>query len=145
MVNEEALRSQLKRGRSTVVNDPNAPDVQPDEELGQSDFEIEKLPLTPYPSPLVGRNYPLGGLSKVIYNSLMPEGSDPADHTPLLMQSAGPHRELHFDPSNVVVGIVSCGGLCPGLNDVIRAVTLFSLEVSATLCTRSGPLQPPQP
>jgi 6-phosphofructokinase 1 len=31
---------------------------------------------------------------------------------------------LFFDPANVVCGIVTCGGLCPGLNDVIRAVVL---------------------
>mmetsp|Transcript_4709 Transcript_4709/g.8506 ORF Transcript_4709/g.8506 Transcript_4709/m.8506 type:complete len:485 (-) Transcript_4709:257-1711(-) len=129
MVNEDALRSQLTRGRSTIANDPNAPDVQPDEDLEQADFEVEKLPLTPYPSPLEGRTYPLGGLSKVIYNCFVPADTNPADHRPFVMQMAGPHRELHFDPAETVVGIVSCGGLCPGLNDVTRAITLFCLEV----------------
>lgn len=33
---------------------------------------------------------------------------------------AGPRRELHFDPSKVKAAIVTCGGLCPGLNNVIR-------------------------
>lgn len=129
MVNEDALRSQLKRGRSTVINDPNAPDVMPEEELEQADFEVEKLPLTPYSNPLRGRSYPLGGLTKVIYNCFMPPDMDPADYRPLGMQSAGAHRELHFEPSETVVGIVSCGGLCPGLSDVIRSITLFALEV----------------
>jgi 6-phosphofructokinase 1 len=31
---------------------------------------------------------------------------------------------LAFDPSQVRAGIVTCGGLCPGLNDVIRSITL---------------------
>jgi len=41
---------------------------------------------------------------------------------------AGPREKLFFNPKEVVVGIVTCGGLCPGLNDVIRALTFCSLE-----------------
>jgi 6-phosphofructokinase 1 len=41
---------------------------------------------------------------------------------------AGPRSKLFFNPSEVTVGIVTCGGLCPGLNDVIRALTFCSLE-----------------
>jgi len=36
---------------------------------------------------------------------------------------AGPREHLHFDPSNTVAAIVTCGGLCPGLNNVIRELT----------------------
>lgn len=36
---------------------------------------------------------------------------------------AGPRRLLHFDPSKVKAAIVTCGGLCPGLNNVIRELT----------------------
>ena len=36
---------------------------------------------------------------------------------------AGPRRELHFNPQNVNAAIVTCGGLCPGLNNVIREIT----------------------
>ena len=41
---------------------------------------------------------------------------------------AGPRRELHFDPKYTNAAIVTCGGLCPGLNNVVRAVvnTLYS-------------------
>jgi 6-phosphofructokinase 1 len=40
---------------------------------------------------------------------------------------AGPRKLLHFDPSKVNAAIVTCGGLCPGLNSVIREIvhTLF--------------------
>jgi 6-phosphofructokinase 1 len=31
---------------------------------------------------------------------------------------------LFFDPANLACGIVTCGGLCPGLNDVIRAIAI---------------------
>lgn len=36
---------------------------------------------------------------------------------------AGPRRLLHFDPHTVSAAIVTCGGLCPGLNNVIREIT----------------------
>mmetsp|Transcript_44200 Transcript_44200/g.105240 ORF Transcript_44200/g.105240 Transcript_44200/m.105240 type:complete len:564 (+) Transcript_44200:56-1747(+) len=36
---------------------------------------------------------------------------------------AGPRKELYFDPKEVVAAIVTCGGLCPGLNNVVAAIT----------------------
>lgn len=36
---------------------------------------------------------------------------------------AGARRFLHFDPKTVNAAIVTCGGLCPGLNNVIREIT----------------------
>jgi 6-phosphofructokinase 1 len=41
---------------------------------------------------------------------------------------AGARREIFFNPEETTVGIVTCGGLCPGLNDVIRAITFCALE-----------------
>ena len=40
-----------------------------------------------------------------------------------LLQKAGPRERIFFSPSHVHAGIVTCGGLCPGLNDVIRAIS----------------------
>ncbi len=37
---------------------------------------------------------------------------------------AGPRRKIFFDPAKTTCAIVTCGGLCPGLNDVIRAIVL---------------------
>lgn len=39
-----------------------------------------------------------------------------------LMEKAGPREYIYFNPAHVTAGICTCGGLCPGLNDVIRAV-----------------------
>ena len=39
-------------------------------------------------------------------------------------EMAGPRRKIFFDPSKLVCGIVTCGGICPGLNDVIRAIVM---------------------
>ena len=37
---------------------------------------------------------------------------------------AGPRAKLFFDPKKTRAGVVTCGGLCPGLNDVIRSLFL---------------------
>ncbi|MBW2047840.1 MAG: ATP-dependent 6-phosphofructokinase [Deltaproteobacteria bacterium] len=39
-------------------------------------------------------------------------------------EMAGPRERIYFDPSKLKCGIVTCGGICPGLNDVIRAIVL---------------------
>ena len=39
-------------------------------------------------------------------------------------EPAGPRRSIFFDPAKMRVGIVTCGGLCPGLNDVIRGLVM---------------------
>src|SRR5689334_6928737 len=41
-------------------------------------------------------------------------------------EPGGPRRKIFFDPSKIRVGIVTCGGLCPGLNDVIRALVNYA-------------------
>jgi len=41
-----------------------------------------------------------------------------------VFERAGPRRKIFFEPKNLNCGIVTCGGLCPGLNDVIRTITL---------------------
>ncbi|MFH1985942.1 MAG: ATP-dependent 6-phosphofructokinase [Pseudomonadota bacterium] len=37
---------------------------------------------------------------------------------------AGPRQRIYFDPSKLRAALVTCGGLCPGLNDIIRAIVL---------------------
>jgi 6-phosphofructokinase 1 len=39
-------------------------------------------------------------------------------------EPAGPRRNIFFDPAKLRVGIVTCGGLCPGINDVIRGLVM---------------------
>ncbi|NUO59069.1 MAG: ATP-dependent 6-phosphofructokinase [Hamadaea sp.] len=47
-------------------------------------------------------------------------GLDPAELPGF--EPTGPRRKIFFQPSKTRVGIVTCGGLCPGLNDVIRGL-----------------------
>ncbi len=44
------------------------------------------------------------------------------DDSSNLMEKAGPREYIYFNPQHVTAGICTCGGLCPGLNDVIRAI-----------------------
>lgn len=49
-------------------------------------------------------------------------GKQPSLTAGELFQKAGPREKIFFNPQHVHAGIVTCGGLCPGLNDVIRAL-----------------------
>ena len=56
-------------------------------------------------------------------------------------ECAGPREKIFFDPAELVCGVVTCGGLCPGLNDVIRTITLtlhWEYNVSRVLGFRYG-------
>lgn len=44
--------------------------------------------------------------------------------TPVSFMKAGPRQKIFFDPSKLKCAMVTCGGLCPGLNDVIRSLVL---------------------
>jgi len=41
---------------------------------------------------------------------------------PLSFEKAGPRENIFFEPAKTKVAIVTCGGLCPGLNNVIRSL-----------------------
>lgn len=40
------------------------------------------------------------------------------------LELAGAREKIYFDPSKLRCALVTCGGLCPGLNDIIRAIVL---------------------
>lgn len=42
----------------------------------------------------------------------------------LKFETAGPREKVYFDTSKAKCAIVTCGGLCPGINDVIRAIVM---------------------
>lgn len=44
--------------------------------------------------------------------------------SPPMFELAGPRQKIYFDPSKLKVGIVTCGGICPGLNNVIRGLVM---------------------
>jgi len=56
-------------------------------------------------------------------------------------EEAGPRKHIYFDPPKTKCAIVTCGGLCPGINDVIRAIVMsahHNYRVSGTFGIRYG-------
>jgi 6-phosphofructokinase 1 len=57
------------------------------------------------------------------------------------LELAGPRAKLFFDPKQTRASIVTCGGLCPGLNNVIRSLFLelhYGYGVAEVLGFRGG-------
>lgn len=46
----------------------------------------------------------------------------------LAFEGAGPRRKIYFDARKTKCAIVTCGGLCPGINDVIRAIVMEAVH-----------------
>jgi 6-phosphofructokinase 1 len=89
------------------------------------DFSIARLGPGRYDSPMRGVRF-TDDAERVIYpaeiadlRALRSRGEDPPS-----LEMAGPRRRIFHDPSRLTCGIVTCGGICPGLNDVIRAIVL---------------------
>ncbi|MEM8845965.1 MAG: ATP-dependent 6-phosphofructokinase [Bacteroidota bacterium] len=58
-------------------------------------------------------------LSKENYTQCLEKGEEP-----ICLEKAGPRQDLFFDSSNTTAAIVTCGGLCPGINNVIRGIVM---------------------
>ncbi|WJZ96001.1 hypothetical protein VitviT2T_014730 [Vitis vinifera] len=56
-------------------------------------------------------------------------GIFPLPPSHLAYHRAGPRKQIFFDPSMIRVAIVTCGGLCPGLNTVIRELVVGLWEL----------------
>src|SRR6185295_6609904 len=89
------------------------------------DFTIARLGECRVPSPMAGIRF-TGDDERVLYHATLAEMKPWLDRgeQPPSMETAGARERLFFDPGTVRCGIVTCGGLCPGLNDVIRAIVL---------------------
>jgi 6-phosphofructokinase 1 len=95
--------------------------------MGNADlnFEITKLGECRIPSPMAGMRFVRDDEHGLVHSELqeiknfLKEGKEFPS-----MERAGPREKIFFDPSKLKCGIVTCGGLCPGLNDVIRAIVL---------------------
>ena len=86
------------------------------------EIPIATLGQAKIPSPL-----PYGNMintGKVMLSLSHEYDEDIDTHQTLLFEEAGPRQDLYFDPGKTKCAIVTCGGLCPGLNDVIRAIVL---------------------
>jgi len=93
--------------------------------LGDLNFEVSRLGEGRIPSPLKGV-YFVKDEEQVLFHSGLSEVKEyfEGGKTPPSFEKGGPREKIYFDPSKLKCGIVTCGGLCPGLNSVIRAIVL---------------------
>jgi 6-phosphofructokinase 1 len=89
------------------------------------DFRISNLGERTIPSPLAVK-YFTQDERRILFNIQLQHFCDVKDQDglPLSVEVAGPRNRIFFDPSKTKAAIVTCGGLCPGINDVIRAIVM---------------------
>lgn len=83
-------------------------------------MEITSLGEPRFPSPL--KHYFVDDRAQFLAHVVHRPGERVPDD--MTFELAGPRRHLFFDPKATRAGIVTCGGLCPGLNNVIRSLFL---------------------
>jgi 6-phosphofructokinase 1 len=89
------------------------------------DFTIQNLGECTIDSPL-NVSYFTGDHKRILFNIDHQCYADlkSQDNLPLSIEVAGPRAKIFFEPAKTKAAIVTCGGLCPGINDVIRAVVM---------------------
>lgn len=87
------------------------------------DFTIQDLGERTIPSQVIVSYYTPDS-KRILHNIYLEHYKDltTADGKPLSIEVAGPREKIFFDPAQTKAAIVTCGGLCPGINDVIRAI-----------------------
>jgi 6-phosphofructokinase 1 len=95
--------------------------------------QIQNLGKNIYPSPLKISKTVNDGIfnyvedsDRILYDVSLGnfEKSVQSGEEPVSFEKAGPREMLFFNPSDVKAGIITCGGLCPGLNNVIRNLVM---------------------
>lgn len=94
--------------------------------LGEAkvDSPIRRIPLFTRDGKLLEKSFVKDAEKVLVYDTLDYVEQLPAGEDPLTFELAGPRAQIFFDPSKVHCAVATCGGLCPGTNDVIRAIVL---------------------
>ncbi len=98
------------------------------ERVEARDLEIKALGPPRHESPLTARlgaeaMHKIGAVERVLLDDRLTRPVDPSAPVPTF-ELAGPRDRIFFDPAALRCGIVTCGGLCPGINNVIRGLVL---------------------
>lgn len=93
--------------------------------LSPDQSRVERLGEPLYPSPLLGHERFVDEADRVLVSPWANEVSAALRHGEApAFERAGPRSLLFFQPARISCGIVTCGGLCPGENEVIRSIVL---------------------
>ncbi|HEX4339686.1 MAG TPA: ATP-dependent 6-phosphofructokinase [Polyangiaceae bacterium] len=94
-----------------------------------SDLEVRILGQCRFPSPLLDRlsrdaiHY-VGQADRVLLDDRLSRVQAEDVATAPAFELAGPRDKIFFDVTKLACGIVTCGGLCPGVNNVLRGIVL---------------------
>jgi len=113
------------------------------------DFRIQNLGFASHPSPLqslredADANFVSDDRHRILFEhsfervtAAMENGKEP-----ITIERSGPREKIYFDPAETTCAVVTCGGLCPGLNDVIRGLVMtlnYGYGVKSILGIRHG-------
>lgn len=92
--------------------------------VSQNNYSISVLGEKKIRSPLKSTNFNEGDKRLLLKCHIDRTQSGDAQEMLSSVELAGPSELIYFEPSKTRAGIVTCGGLCPGINDVIRSVTM---------------------
>ncbi len=96
----------------------------------EMNFDIENLGKRNIPSPVLIEDNDGDGFAdyvnddnRILFDIATSLKGDRAKHASnLSLEIAGPRQKIFFNPSHTKAAICTCGGICPGLNNVIRSV-----------------------
>jgi len=86
------------------------------------DFRIETVGQCTFHSPLDSAVFITDSEGVLVDATL--SGCERCQDEPAFLEKAGPREKIFFNPENSRAALVTCGGLCPGLNDVVRAIVM---------------------
>lgn len=93
---------------------------------GNMDTRIKNFGECKIPSP-ADYEYYTSDSSRLLFRTVFQSEEDWNSYIqsgPDFFEQAGPREKIFFQPKEVTAGIVTCGGLCPGINDVIRGIVM---------------------
>ena len=82
------------------IDNPAAVMCGPDGSACKFTTDEERVLVNPYPQDIKGKK------------------------TPPTFELAGPRSQIYFDPTKLKAAIVTCGGMCPGINSLVRSIVL---------------------
>jgi 6-phosphofructokinase 1 len=99
--------------------------------MNHEEFIVKTLGKSSIKSPLLQtiKNYGpdikfVDDIERILYDTSLNnfQRCKQSNEEPVSFEKAGPRENIFFEPAKTKVGIVTCGGLCPGLNNVIRSL-----------------------
>jgi 6-phosphofructokinase 1 len=106
---------------------------QKERELFNYDLQIGKLgkqnflsPLTAHKKIYQAQMIPENERVLAFIDSSVVDSLKSGNITVPSFEKAGPREKLFFEPGETVSAVVTCGGICPGLNAVIRGIVVMN-------------------